>query len=57
MVIAVDDLTNMYGLNDLFGAVLGYMTQLFNIYTTTWILTGMLAIWLLRRVVRLFKRL
>ena len=33
------------------------MTQVFNLYTGTIVLTGVLALWLLRKVVRLFRHL
>ena len=53
----MDDLSNMYGLNDFFGTVLATLTRIFNLYTGVWILSMVLAIWLIRRVIRLFKRL
>lgn len=54
----MDDLSNMYGLNDLVGAVMGWLTRIWNIYTVdAFLLTAFLGIWLLRRVVRLFNRL
>ena len=53
----MDDLSNMYGLNDLFGFVLAELNTLFNLYTGVWIFSFFLALWLIKRVVRLFKRL
>lgn len=53
----MDNLSNMYGLNDLFGTVLATLSHIFDLYTGVWIFSGCLAIWLIRRVVRLFKRL
>nr|DAI28969.1 MAG TPA: hypothetical protein [Inoviridae sp.] len=38
-------------------SVMNTMTQVFNLYTGTIVLTGVLALWLLRKVVRLFRHL
>lgn len=38
-------------------SVMNTMTQVFNLYTSTIVLTGVLALWLLRKVVRLFRHL
>lgn len=38
-------------------SVMNTMTQVFNLYTGTIVLTGILALWLLRKVVRLFRHL
>ena len=53
----MDDLSNMYGLTDFFGSILGYLGKVFDLYSTVWIFQMVLAVWLIRRVVRLFKRL
>ena len=38
-------------------SVMNTMTQVFNLYTSTIVLTGVLALWLLRKLVRLFRHL
>lgn len=38
-------------------SIMNTMTQVFNLYTGTIVLTGVLALWLLRKVVRLFRHL
>lgn len=38
-------------------SIMNTMTQVFNLYTSTIVLTGVLALWLLRKVVRLFRHL
>ena len=38
-------------------SIMNIMTQVFNLYTSTIVLTGVLALWLLRKVVRLFRHL
>lgn len=50
-VAAVDDL------NLVVGTVFGILTQIFNLYTSTWLLTGFLMLWVFKRVARLFDRL
>lgn len=38
-------------------SVFGVLTQIFNLYTGCIVLTGVLAMWLLRKVVKLFRGL
>ena len=38
-------------------SIMNTMTQVFNLYTGTIVLTGVLALWLLRKVVRLFRHI
>ena len=38
-------------------SIMNTMTQVFNLYSSTIVLTGVLALWLLRKVVRLFRHL
>lgn len=37
--------------------VFNVMTQIFNVYTGSIVLTGVLALWLLRKVANLFRKL
>ena len=37
--------------------VFNVMTQIFNVYTGSVVLTGVLALWLLRKVANLFRKL
>lgn len=47
----------MSDLNLIVGSIFGLLTQIFNLYTTSWLLTGFFCLWIFRRVARLFKRL
>lgn len=38
-------------------AVFNTLTQIFNLYTGSIVLTGVLALWLLRKVANLFRKL
>ncbi len=38
-------------------AIFNMLTSVFNLYTSTMVLTGVLALWLLRLVVKVFKHL
>lgn len=38
-------------------AIMNTLTQVFNLYTGSIVLTGVLAIWLLRKVVNIFRHL
>ena len=38
-------------------SIMNTCTQIFNLYTGTIVLTGVLALWLLRKVYKLFKNL
>lgn len=38
-------------------AIFNTLTQVFNLYTGCIVLTGVLALWLLRQVAKLFRRL
>lgn len=47
-------------LNDLsllVDSIFNLCTQVFNLYTSTMLLTGVLALWLVRKVVNLFRHL
>lgn len=37
--------------------IFNLLTQIFNLYTSTFILSGVLALWLLRKVSKIFKHL
>ena len=39
------------------GSVFDLLTSIFNLYTGTMVLTGVLALWLLRKVVKIFRQL
>lgn len=39
------------------GAIFDIMTQIFNLYTSTFLLSGALALWVLRKVYKLFRNL
>lgn len=47
----LDDLTLMVV------SVFDLLTSIFNLYTGTMVLTGVLALWLLRKVVKIFRQL
>lgn len=47
----------MSDINLITGTVFSILTQIFNLYTSTWILSGFLMLWLFKRVARLFDRL
>lgn len=47
----------MTDLNLIVGQIFATLTQVFNLYTGTWLLTGFLVLWVIRRVVRLFNKL
>lgn len=38
-------------------SIFNMLTSVFNLYTSTMVLTGVLALWLLRLVVKVFKHL
>lgn len=38
-------------------SVFGVMTKVFNLYTGSIVLTGVLALWLLRKIVGIFRKL
>lgn len=38
-------------------SIMGVLTQVFNLYTGCIVLTGVLALWVLRKVVTLFRKL
>lgn len=38
-------------------SVFNTLTQVFNLYTGSIVLTGVLALWLLRKIVKIFKHL
>lgn len=50
-------MTPFNDLNLLVGELFGYLTQVFNLYTTNWLLQGVFTLWVIRRVMRLFNRL
>lgn len=39
------------------GIIFDILTQIFNLYTSTFVLSGVLALWLLRKAVKLFHHL
>lgn len=39
------------------GTVFDIMTQVFNLYTSTFVLSGVLALWVLRKVYKIFRNL
>ena len=47
----LDDLTLMVG------SIFDLLTSIFNLDTGTMVLTGVLALWLLRKVVKIFRQL
>lgn len=47
----------MEDLTLLANAVFSLMTQIFNLYTGTWLLSGVLALWLVRKVAGLFRHI
>nr|DAH82012.1 MAG TPA: hypothetical protein [Inoviridae sp.] len=47
----MDDLTLLAS------TVFSFMTQIFNLYTGTWLLSGVLALWLVRKVAGLFRHI
>lgn len=47
----------MSDINLITGQIFGLITQIFNLYTTSWLLSGFFMLWVFRRVARLFKRL
>ena len=47
----LDDLTLMVG------SIFDLLTSIFILYTGTMVLTGVLALWLLRKVVKIFRQL
>lgn len=47
----------MSDINLITGTIFGILSQIFNLYTGCWILTGFLMLWLFRRIARLFNRL
>lgn len=49
--IVFDDLTLIAGV------FFDTMTQIFNLYTTSAVLSGVLALWLLRKVVKIFRHI
>jgi hypothetical protein len=38
-------------------SIFAVLTQVFNLYTSTFLLTGVLALWLVRKVVKLFRHI
>ena len=44
-------------LNRIAGLVFDTMTQVFNLYTGSVLLSGVLALWLLRKVVKIFRHI
>lgn len=46
-----------YNLNVFVDAIFSVLTQVFNLYTTSILLTGVLALWLLRKVANIFHKL
>lgn len=44
-------------LNLIAGAFFGLMTDIFNVYTGSALLSGVLALWLLRKVVEIYRRI
>lgn len=50
-------MTPFNDLNLLVGQLFSYLTQIFNLYTTHWLLQGVFVLWVIRRVMRLFNRL
>lgn len=38
-------------------SILDFLTRIFNVYTGSIVLTGVLALWLLRKVAKLFRKL
>lgn len=39
------------------GTIFNWATQIFNLYTSTFILSAVLALWVLRKVVSLYRKL
>lgn len=44
-------------LNLMVGSIFGILTQIYNLYAGTWLLTGFLMLWLIRKVSKLFNKL
>lgn len=44
-------------LSIMLSSIMGVLTQIFNLYTGCIVLTGVLALWVLRKVVTLFRKL
>lgn len=44
-------------LSIMLSSIMGVLTQIFNLYTGCIVLTGALALWVLRKVVTLFRKL
>lgn len=44
-------------LNALADAIFSTLTQVFNLYTSSIVLSGVLALWLLRKAIKVFKHL
>lgn len=44
-------------LNLMVGSIFGILTQIYNLYAGTWLLTGFLMLWLIRKVAKLFNKL
>lgn len=44
-------------LTSLVGSIFAVLTQIFNLYTGVGLLGGVLALWLIRRVVKVFRHL
>lgn len=49
--------TPMEDLNLVVGSIFGILTQIYNLYAGTWLLTGFLMLWLIRKVAKLFNKL
>ena len=44
-------------LNTLVDTIFSTLTQIFNLYTSSIVLSGVLALWLLRKAIKVFKHL
>lgn len=47
----------MADMNLIAGEILGILTNIFTLYTTNFILSAVFALWVIKRVARLFDRL
>lgn len=47
----------MADMNLIVGEVFSILSRIFNLYITNWILTAVFALWVIKRVARLFERL
>lgn len=52
------DVTSFFdSLNQLVGSIFNFSTSIFNLYTGNILLAGVLALWILRKIARLYRHL